>query len=67
MRIAVRYKKDCSEFNPITIVIDLPDDIRKDEDAFWDYSHEYISDQILGEDPKWIRLEGIVHLEPLKH
>lgn len=66
MKIAVRYKKrGPKNFQPITIVVDIHEDVRPDEDAINDFCHDFITENILGEEPKWIRLEGGVHLQPL--
>lgn len=63
MTIAVRYKRNRPGSEPVTILVELPADFRADEDAFWDYAHEYISENILGEEPKWISLKGIAQID----
>jgi hypothetical protein len=64
MTIAVRYKKNRPTSKGVTVLIELPEDIRIDEDAFWDYAHEHITES-LGEEPKWISIIGKVIIDPL--
>ncbi len=66
MIIAVRYKKNRPISKGVNVLVELPKDIRKDEDAFWDYAHDYITDEILGEEPKWISIIGKVTIDKLQ-
>lgn len=65
MKVAVRYKSLNSYIKPVTVIIDVPDDIPVVEDTYMDYTHDIISEEILGSDPKWMRIEGKVEIEDL--
>ena len=64
MKIAVRVKRDKEFSDPYTLIVDImdvEDDLINIEDRINDACHDAVSDH-LGEDPKWIRVEGKVEI-----
>lgn len=64
MKIAVRYKMIKINHDPVSVIVDIPENTRHDEDSYWGACHDAI-EEIIGETPKWIRVLGKVEITPI--
>jgi hypothetical protein len=64
MKIAVRYS-DATADSIRTVVVDISDETRPDEDAYWDAACDALDElEIIS---KWHRVEGVVKISPIQY
>jgi len=63
MKIAVRYNA-FNEETPRTLIVDISDNTRNDEDSFWGAASDEL--EKMGISVKWHTVEGIVEINELK-
>jgi len=66
MKVAVRYKRKNGNhqvYESHTLIIEVEKGVPVPSNTLADLCHDYIS-EMLGEDPKWIRIEGEAVVTP---